>query len=128
MTPKFIKPEIHNKGWGKETWIINKPKYCLKILEFKEGKSFSMHYHIMKEETWYISKGKLQLDYFDLSTAERVIKFLIPGDIVDIAPNIPHKIKALTDAEIIEVSTTHFEEDSYRVEPGDSQNQKCINL
>ena len=33
----------------------NNSEYCGKILRFNSGKKFSMHYHLEKKETWYIS-------------------------------------------------------------------------
>ena len=86
-----------------------------------------MHYHIEKEETWYVAKGRLELSYYNLTNANRVTKTINEGMVVDIKPNIPHKLKALEDSEIIEVSTQHFEHDSYRVEPGDSQKNETTN-
>jgi quercetin dioxygenase-like cupin family protein len=118
MKPEIIEYEDYPKGWGHERWVVNKEKYCLKILSFKKGSSFSMHYHIEKEETWYVSKGSLRLSYYDLTNASRISEVIKTGTVVDIKPNIPHKLEALEDSEIIEVSTQH---DSYRVEPGDSQ-------
>ena len=62
MKPEIIKYKDYLKGWGNERWIVNKEKYCLKILSFKKHSSFSMHYHIKKEETWYvISRINLKL-------------------------------------------------------------------
>ena len=127
MRPEIIQYKDHPKGWGNERWIVNKEKYCLKILSFKKNSSFSMHYHIEKEETWYVAKGRLELSYYNLTNANRVTKTINEGMVVDIKPNIPHKLKALEDSEIIEVSTQHFEHDSYRVEPGDSQKNETIN-
>ena len=121
MKPEIIKYEDHPKGWGNERWVVNKEKYCLKILSFNKGSTFSMHYHIKKEETWYVAKGSLELSYYDLTDATRIIETINSGAVVDIKPNIPHKLTALQDSEIIEVSTQHFEYDSYRVEPGDRQ-------
>ena len=34
MKPEIIEYEDHPKGWGHERWIVNKEKYCLKILSF----------------------------------------------------------------------------------------------
>jgi len=121
MKPEIIEYKDYPKGWGNERWIVNKEKYCLKILSFNKSSSFSMHYHIKKEETWYVAKGCLELSYYDLTNASRITKTINPGMVVDIKPNIPHQLTALEDSEIIEVSTQHFEYDSYRVEPGDSQ-------
>lgn len=121
IKPIFSKLEAHPKGWGDELWITNNEKYCGKILRFNEGSSFSMHYHILKEETWCVTKGKLKLEYFDLEKAERLERNLVEGDVVHLVPCVPHKLTALKDSTVFEVSTQHFNEDSYRVEKGESQ-------
>lgn len=121
IEPIFSKLEVHPKGWGDELWIANNEKYCGKILRFNKGSSFSMHYHIKKEETWCVTKGELKLEYFDLEKAERMTKTLEEGDVVHLKPCIPHKLTALEDSSVFEVSTQHFNEDSYRVEKGESQ-------
>ena len=48
IQPSFSRLEPHPKGWGDELWITNNEKYCGKILRFKKGSAFSMHYHIRK--------------------------------------------------------------------------------
>ena len=121
IKPIFSKLEAHPKGWGDELWVANNEKYCGKILRFKKGSSFSMHYHVKKEETWVVVKGVLNLEYFDLEKAERLEKKLREGDTVHLVPCVPHKLTALEDSTVFEVSTQHFEDDSYRVEKGCSQ-------
>ena len=64
--PAFGKLEQHDKKWGRELWVVNIPQYCGKILEFNEGSSFSMHYHIKKEETWVVIQGQFEMEYFNL--------------------------------------------------------------
>jgi len=109
------------KGWGKEIWLVNNNKYCGKILKFNAGSKFSMHYHVNKEETFYILDGHLRLKYFDLSNAEEKNEDLYSGDIVDIPQFNPHKIEAIKESTIVEISTHHEDSDSYRIEKGDSQ-------
>ena len=109
------------KGWGKEIWLANNNKYCGKILKFNAGSKFSMHYHVDKEETFYILDGHLKLKYFDLSNAEEKIQDLYSVDVVDIPQFNPHKIEAIKESTIIEISTHHEDSDSYRIEKGDSQ-------
>lgn len=116
-----LTPEEHKKGWGSETWYVNNERYCLKKLSFKKGEMFSLHFHVKKWETWVILSGSFILDYIDLVTAERISANLKPGDIIDVPPNNPHRLIATTDGEVLEVSTQHFEQDSYRIEPGSSQ-------
>lgn len=123
MMPEIIfsKPEIHSKGWGKEIWIQNNGLYCGKLLYFNKGASFSMHYHLNKIETFYVLSGSLELEHFDLNNADRKSNILQEGDVIDIPLGTPHKVRALTDAVIIEISTHHEDSDSYRIEKGDSQ-------
>ena len=52
-----------SKGWGYEDWIVNTEKYCGKVLFFKKGKKCSWHYHKIKDETFYVQSGKVQLLY-----------------------------------------------------------------
>ncbi len=113
--------EHHPKGWGEEVWIINTDKYCGKLLKFAKGAMFSDHYHINKDETWYVLEGKLELRYYDLSNADRIVTELVPGSVVHIPPNTPHQLVAHESAIVIEVSTPHDEADSYRIGKGDSQ-------
>ncbi len=117
----FPKNESHPKAWGSEEWIVNNDSYCLKFLNFKKGASFSYHFHLNKLETWYVLRGSLKLEYFDLANADKMVTNLKVGSIIHIPPGNPHKLTALEDSLIVEVSTTHREEDSYRIGKGDSQ-------
>jgi mannose-6-phosphate isomerase-like protein (cupin superfamily) len=109
------------KGWGEEVIITNNELYCGKLLRFKEGAKFSMHYHMIKDETWYVNKGLFIYRWIDTETDEVNEVDLIPGDTVRQRPGQPHQLEALIDGEIFEVSTEHFDSDSYRVWKGDSQ-------
>ena len=121
LEPVFSKVQKHAKGWGEEIWITNNDLYCGKILKFDEGAEFSMHYHVKKEETWAIMEGRLILKYYDLSNATEKEVQLAEGDTVHLRPCIPHKLIALENSKVFEVSTQHFEYDSYRIQRGDSQ-------
>jgi mannose-6-phosphate isomerase-like protein (cupin superfamily) len=113
---------IVEKGWGHEIIIINNEKYCGKILHFNKGAKFSMHYHIKKTETWYVKSGKFTFKWINTSNADTVIEELLPGDIITNNIGEPHQIICDEEGDIFEVSTTHYDEDSYRVIKGDSQN------
>lgn len=120
--PKPIQGKLVPKAWGHELWIHNTPAYCGKLLVFNKGAKFSMHYHIRKEETWYISKGEFEYNWIDTTNAKRITQRIKEGDVVHLVQGQPHQLKAITEgATVFEVSTEHFDEDSYRVEPGDSQ-------
>ena len=109
------------KGWGEELIIENNEMYCGKLLIFKKGCKFSMHYHLIKDETWYVDKGEFLYRWIDTETAETKVVALKEGDVVRQRVGQPHQLEATTDGVVFEVSTQHFEEDSYRVWKGDSQ-------
>ena len=107
------------KGWGHELIIHNSEKYCGKMLVFKAGCKFSMHYHLIKQETWYVNKGTFIYRWIDTEKGIEHSTHLKPGDVVTQYPGTPHQLKALEDGEIFEVSTQHFDTDSYRIWKGD---------
>ena len=114
--------ERHEKAWGHELWIINNELYCGKLLVFDKGKSFSMHYHLLKDEAWYISKGKFLYTYIDTETANHHSVEVTEGDCIHLLPGQPHQMLAIEGGScIFEVSTQHFGSDSYRVGKGSSQ-------
>ena len=118
-----IKNEVKKvkKGWGHEIWMVNNDKYCGKILHFDSEAKFSMHYHLNKDETWYVQKGEFIFRYINGDTAEVVESILKENDTIRIPPGLPHQLETKMGGDIIEISTQHFEEDSIRVWKGDSQ-------
>jgi mannose-6-phosphate isomerase-like protein (cupin superfamily) len=114
---KIQSPKRVEKKWGYELWIHNDTDYCGKLLVFNNsGNKFSMHYHMIKDETWYVQKGAFQFDWIDTENGERCYTQIQQGDVIEIKKGLPHQLTALTDeATIFEVSTQHFDEDSYRI-------------
>ena len=114
---KIQTPKRVEKKWGYELWIHNNTDYCGKLLVFsKSGNKFSMHYHMIKDETWYVQKGAFQFDWIDTENGERCYTQIQEGDVIEIKKGLPHQLTALTEeATIFEVSTQHFEDDSYRI-------------
>ena len=109
------------KGWGNELIIENNEMYCGKLLRFKGGFKFSMHYHMDKDETWYVEEGEFLYRWIDTETAEVNEIELKVGDVVRQRPGQPHQLEALIYGVIFEVSTHHEDSDSYRVMKGDTQ-------
>ena len=121
-----IKPKVCEgckvpKGWGEELIIENNEMYCGKLLIFKKGCRFSMHYHLIKDETWYVNEGEFIYRWIDTETAEVKIVRLYPEDIVRQRPGQPHQLEAISNGRVFEVSTHHEDTDSYRVIKGDTQ-------
>ena len=116
------KGDFYKKAWGYELWIINDEEYCGKLLVFDKDKKFSMHYHLIKKESWYVAKGEFEYSWIDTEKAAVKTVTIQEGDVIDLERGQPHQLTALTEgATIFEVSTKHYEEDSYRIIPGSSQ-------
>ncbi len=113
MTEPMTGPiPVYPKVWGEEHWIVNQD-YCGKKLVLKKGYRCSIHHHRIKDETFYVIKGRVLLEMDDEK------KVLVPGDRQHIAIGQRHRFTGLEDSELIEFSTHHIEEDSYRdVESG----------
>jgi len=110
-------PKKVEKIWGYELWIHNDSEYCGKLLVFNnEGDKFSMHYHLKKKESWFVQNGSFIFDWIDVEEAKLCSKVIKPGDSVLIERGLPHQLVALeSGSTIFEVSTEHFDEDSYRI-------------
>jgi quercetin dioxygenase-like cupin family protein len=115
---KKLPVEIVPKGWGKEIIFVNNDEYCGKLLCFEKDKKFSMHYHIKKRETWYVSKGSFILIWVETDTGTTHTEYLKVGDVITNERGEPHQLIALEDAEVFEVSTKHYDEDSFRMWKG----------
>ena len=77
----------------------------------KQGYRCSMHFHKDKDEVFYVVSGRILLE---LGDGGRVMG---PGDHHHIPVGVEHRFWGIEDAEIMEFSTHHRDEDSYRV-PG----------
>lgn len=120
MNPKIVK-----KGWGHEVHIHNADGYCGKVLHFdRAGSRMSLHYHLKKTETW-LFRGRFNAILVNKLTAGREEVVMEHGSVLHIPAGKAHQLIALEDhAEVFEVSTPDDPEDSYRIEPGDSQTVK----
>ena len=115
-----INKKIVLKGWGYEEVLINTELYCSKILHLNLGKCLSWHYHNIKDETFYVENGIVDLYYGwkdDFDKAE-VVR-LHPGDTFNIPTGLRHRLKGIENSRVFEFSTEHFEDDSIRIIKGD---------
>ena len=111
------------KGWGSEFIFATNDKYCGKFLNFETGAKFSMHFHAVKDEMWYVQSGKFIVQYIDTKEASIKDKYLHVGDTWHNPPLLPHRLICVEEGSIIEVSTPDSVEDNYRVMAGDSQKE-----
>lgn len=109
------------KGWGsEEIWATN-DKYCGKMMHFNKGAAFSMHFHAVKDESWYVLEGSFLVEVINTKDAFVKTYQLDKGEVWHNPPLVPHRLICLEEGTIVEVSTADSVEDNYRVMPGDSQ-------
>jgi mannose-6-phosphate isomerase-like protein (cupin superfamily) len=100
--------ERYEKVWGSEEWIVNNDKYCGKILNLSEGYRCSVHHHEKKHETFYVLSGKVLMEN------NGAIRLMTQGDVQAVEPFQKHRFSGMELSRIIEFSTHHEENDSYR--------------
>tara|TARA_X000000368_G_C22995574_1_gene696472 strand:+ start:599 stop:1324 length:726 start_codon:yes stop_codon:yes gene_type:complete len=103
-----------NKPWGYELWI-NKgsKKYCFKEIYIKKGFKTSLQYHKYKTETNFIYSGKCKLYYStkkpnNFFNGSIRTKVLGKYNSVFVKPNTIHRIEALANLKLFEVSTPNL--------------------
>jgi len=106
--------KIVEKPWGRELWIAHTDKYALKIIEVNQGTRSSLQYHVQKHEHLYVDRGLLQIEWED-ETGQMLTLQLKPGDVIENKPGRKHRVLALENARLIEVSTPELD-DVVRVE------------
>ena len=102
------KPYRIEKPWGYELVWADNPLYIGKVLFLKAGTRSSLQMHKKKDETMFLSKGKVVLEFPDNKESGHME--LSEGDSIRILPGIKHRINALVDSYIYEVSTPHMDD------------------
>lgn len=110
-----------DKGWGHEFIWATTDQYCGKIMTFRAGARFSMHFHAVKDESWLIQSGVFKVRWIDTTNAVTHEKLLVQGDVWHNPPLQPHQLLCIDAGSVLEVSTADSVEDNYRIQPGDSQ-------
>lgn len=111
-----VQPLVLDFGLGRfdevglvEAWICNEVDagYCGKYLFLFDGQTCPMHRHRIKSETFFIARGAIEVC---LNGKTRVLR---EGDTLYIEPWIPHSMKGLGPALILEISTPCLVDDNY---------------
>lgn len=108
------------KPWGREVWIAQTDKYAMKIIEIKKGTRSSLQYHVKKHEHIYVDSGVMQVEW-ENDQGEMEILILKPGEVIENKPGRKHRMTAVEDVRLLEVSTPELDDvvrlaDDYRRE------------
>ena len=91
------------KPWGYEIWWAKTERYVGKILHINAGHALSLQYHNQKDETIFLWSGKLLFEIEE--NGKLVSREMSPGESVHVTPKTVHRMTAIEDADIFEVST-----------------------
>ncbi len=114
--PSLSKERRVEKPWGYEIIWAEAPKYVGKILHIAKGQRLSRQYHNVKEETLRVLVGHMSLELGPNDA--RTTLSMKPGDVFHVKPLTIHRMIAIEDTDVLEVSTTELDdvvrlEDSY---------------
>jgi mannose-6-phosphate isomerase len=96
------------KPWGYEIIFAHTDRYVGKILHINAGESLSLQYHERKEETLYLLSGRVRLTL--RSGDDEAVRVMEPGQSYHIAPYLIHRMEAIEESDIAEVSTTELDD------------------
>lgn len=117
---KLHQPKKINKSWGYELIFTNdSDSYTGKLLHFQRNTMGSLHYHVEKNETWYVASGAFNVDLSDPTNGKKYTILLLPGDCLTLPKGNAHRIFCFTEGDIFESSTPDNPNDSYRIRPED---------
>ena len=118
-------PRKTEKPWGFELLFAHTPKYVGKVIFVRKGHRLSLQYHRQKDESMYFYQGKALIE-IEGSDGQLVQSVAQAGYSLRIPPGTKHRVKAIEDTTLFEVSTPELEdverlEDDYgRRKPTDS--------
>ena len=98
------------KPWGKEEIWAETDKYVGKLLYINKGHRLSRQYHVKKDETFYVQKGKMILEIGDPMVDNMQMIPMKKGDSFHCPPNTVHRMIATTDVKVFEVSTPELDD------------------
>ena len=98
------------KPWGHELiWALTET-YCGKILFVKAGCALSLQFHTEKDESWLVQSGRVRLELGEVGQAVLNEEVVAAGAAFRYRPGTVHRVTALEDTTILEVSTPHLDD------------------
>ena len=101
-------PAKVEKPWGWELIWASTDDYVGKLLFVRAGQALSLQYHERKDESWYVHEGRADLELGRVGSDALETRVIGPGDCFRFVPGTIHRIRAVEDTLIVEVSTPHL--------------------
>ena len=101
-------PKRVEKPWGYELHWAHTDRYVGKLIHINKGHALSLQYHNRKDETIFLHAGKL---LFEIQEGDALVsREMQPGDRIHVAPPTVHRMTALEDCDVFEVSTPDLDD------------------
>ena len=96
------------KPWGYELLWAKTDKYVGKVIHIKAGHALSLQYHKQKVETILVFSGRMA---FEIKEGDTLVKReMLPGDRVHVTAGTVHRMTAIEDVDVFEVSTPELDD------------------
>ncbi len=105
-----VDPRRVEKPWGWELIWAETPAYVGKLLFVRAGHSLSLQFHRVKDESWLVHEGRARLELGEPGQGMLNNGVITPGDAFHYSPGTVHRVTALEDTLILEVSTPHLDD------------------
>ena len=100
-------PRKVEKPWGWELVWAEAEDYVGKLLFVRAGESLSLQYHEIKDESWLVQEGRARLELGEVGGKLETFEIVV-GDAFRFRPRTVHRVTAVEDTLVIEVSTPHL--------------------
>jgi mannose-6-phosphate isomerase len=105
-----VEPRRVEKPWGYEViWAVTE-RYCGKLLFVRAGEELSLQFHNVKDESWFVHEGRAELELARAGEAVTAGEIVGPGAAFRFEPGTVHRLRALEDTTIFEVSTPDLDD------------------
>ena len=106
---RFAFPARHvEKPWGWELIWAESEHYVGKLLFVRAGNALSLQYHRVKDETVHVHSGSVQWEISEAGAEALDVAVVGPGTSFRIRPGTVHRMTAVEDTLMLEVSTPHL--------------------
>ena len=102
-------PRRVEKPWGWELIWAETEQYVGKLLFIRAGEALSLQYHELKDESWLVREGRARLELGELGGELEAVE-IEPGDAFRYRPGTVHRVTAVEDTLVLEVSTPHLDD------------------
>ncbi len=96
------------KPWGYELHWAKTDRYVGKVIHVNKGHALSLQYHKVKDETIFLWSGKILFEIEE--NGQLVAREMLPGESVHVTPPTVHRMTAIEDSDIMEVSTPELDD------------------